>query len=271
MALPAAAAAPATAFQASGTPTNPRKRFWKADVDELPITEAPVSDTDADVLRPVVVDQELLSEEEEDEDTIEGFGYEFLETAKLLLSGGIAGALSKTTTAPLARLTILQQVEGLQTLAHLHAHPQARTTPRPSVAAALQQIIKREGVAALWKGNGVTIIHRLPYSAANFWVYENVNEYWKRHIPAQGPLALGDVSRRLVAGGTAGMTACTLAYPLDLVRTRLAAQTTMRYYTGINHALRTIVRDEGMVGLYRGLGATLLQVWYIMERAFEVL
>ena len=50
------------------------------------------------------------------------------------------------------------------------------------------------------------------------------------------------------------------AYPLDLVRTRLSAQTKGQYYTGIAHALRTIARDEGLLGLYRGLGATLLQV-----------
>ncbi len=50
------------------------------------------------------------------------------------------------------------------------------------------------------------------------------------------------------------------AYPLDLVRTRLAAQTTQLYYQGISHALSTIVRDEGVVGLYRGLWPTLVQV-----------
>jgi hypothetical protein len=50
------------------------------------------------------------------------------------------------------------------------------------------------------------------------------------------------------------------AYPLDLVRTRLAAQTQGQYYHGILPTLRTIVADEGLIGLYRGLGATLLQV-----------
>ena len=50
------------------------------------------------------------------------------------------------------------------------------------------------------------------------------------------------------------------AYPLDLLRTRLAAQTTSSYYSGIGSSLATIVRDEGGIGLYRGLGATLLQV-----------
>ena len=57
-----------------------------------------------------------------------------------------------------------------------------------------------------------------------------------------------------------GFTDVMQAYPLDLVRTRLAAQTTSTYYTGIWHALSTIVKDEGLFGLYRGLGATLTQV-----------
>lgn len=39
---------------------------------------------------------------------------EFSETAKLLLAGGVAGALSKSATAPLARLTILYQVACVQ-------------------------------------------------------------------------------------------------------------------------------------------------------------
>lgn len=50
------------------------------------------------------------------------------------------------------------------------------------------------------------------------------------------------------------------AYPLDLVRTRLSAQVKNDYYRGISATLRTIVRDEGVRGLYRGLGATLVQV-----------
>lgn len=89
---------------------------------------------------------------------------------------------------------------------------------RLSVSGALQHIVRTEGLNALWKGNGVTIIHRLPYSAVNFWTYEHVNELWKQHIPSEGPLALGNVARRLVAGGVAGVSACTLVRPSVLAR-----------------------------------------------------
>lgn len=44
------------------------------------------------------------------------------------------------------------------------------------------------------------------------------------------------------------------------MRTRLTAQVTDQYYQGILSTMRTVVRDEGVRGLYRGLGATLGQV-----------
>ncbi|KAK9815221.1 hypothetical protein WJX72_000172 [[Myrmecia] bisecta] len=178
---------------------------------------------------------------------------EVLETGKLLLAGGVAGAVSKTATAPLARLTILYQVQGMH-----QAHGK-----RVSLQQAVTQIIRQEGVRALWKGNMVTIIHRLPYSAVNFWAYERFTELWHQHFPgstAGHGHGRTDILRRLTAGGAAGMCACTLAYPLDLVRTRLAAQTTSHYYHGIGYSLKLIVKDEGFLGLYRGLGATLIQV-----------
>ena len=50
------------------------------------------------------------------------------------------------------------------------------------------------------------------------------------------------------------------AYPLDLVRTRLAVQTRGGYYAGVLGSLKRIAADEGVAGLYKGLGATLVQV-----------
>lgn len=243
----------ASALNATNQPAaHKHKHKWFDNLDDVALT-AEATEADPDITRALVVDEEelLLSQQEE----VATPHDELVDSCKLLLSGGIAGALSKSCTAPLARLTILYQVDGLG-----HVATNTSQANKLGISEILKRIVRQEGLSALWKGNGVTIVHRLPYSAANFWTYEKVNELWKQHLPAQGPLAIGDVARRLVAGGIAGLSACTLAYPLDLVRTRLAAQTTHHYYHGISHTVSTIVKQDGFRGLYRGLAATLTQV-----------
>ena len=182
----------------------------------------------------------------------------------MFLAGGLAGALAKSCTAPLARLTILNQLQGTNAVPGWNA-----SLGRASIVSSLRRIVATEGVTALWKGNGVTIIHRLPYSAVNFYAYEqimNVLDGAMRHLhvdengdPSKGAFKWG-LAQRLVAGGSAGCIACTLTYPLDLIRTRLAAQTTVKHYNGIADALMKILRDEGARGLYRGLKPTLIGV-----------
>lgn len=43
-------------------------------------------------------------------------------------------------------------------------------------------------------------------------------------------------------------------------RSAAAAAPGFRHYLGMRHALKSIWREEGPRGLYRGLGATLMQV-----------
>ncbi|KAJ7545466.1 hypothetical protein O6H91_09G121300 [Diphasiastrum complanatum] len=173
--------------------------------------------------------------------------------ASQLLAGGIAGAVSKTCTAPLARLTILFQVQGMHRKGSLgHA----------SIFQEASRIFREEGVRAFWKGNLVTVVHRLPYSSINFFAYERYKAVLLNltgKSSTQESLGVG-MGTRLLAGGGAGITAASLTYPLDLVRTRLSAQTNVMYYKGIMHALVTISRDEGFRGLYKGMGTTLLGV-----------
>jgi solute carrier family 25 phosphate transporter 23/24/25/41 len=121
-----------------------------------------------------------------------------------------------------------------------------------------QRIVNEEGFRAFWKGNLVTIAHRLPYTAVNFYTYEcykNVSFYALYMMCVVQNLLLvflifesilchfvlfqllhsllgenhrakasSDVFVHFVSGGLSGMTAAAALYPLDLVRTRLAAQ-----------------------------------------------
>lgn len=185
-------------------------------------------------------------------------------TVNQLLAGGIAGAFSKTCTAPLARLTILLQVQGM--------HSDVAVLRKASIWGEASRIINEEGFRAFWKGNLVTIAHRLPYTSVNFYAYERYKN-WLQSISGfesrRGNIS-ADIGVHFIGGGLAGVTAASVTYPLDLVRTRLAAQRNTMYYRGIWHAFGTICKEEGFWGLYKGLGATLLGVGPSIAISFSV-
>ncbi|GKD80872.1 mitochondrial substrate carrier family protein B-like protein, partial [Tanacetum coccineum] len=168
-------------------------------------------------------------------------------------------------------------------------HSDVAMLSKPCIWNEARRIANEEGFRAFWKGNLVTIAHRLPYTAVNFYAYEQYKKLLKS-IPSIGDnsgTAATDACVHFVGGGMSGITAATATYPLDLIRTRLAAQNlqlaegtaitlvyllqrSTMYYNGIGHALRTICRDEGFFGLYKGLGATLLGVGPSIAISFSV-
>eukprot|EP00435_Cladocopium_sp_Y103_P009345 s2639_g2.t1 len=64
-------------------------------------------------------------------------------------------------------------------------------------------------------------------------------------------------SRHLLAGGGAACAAVCTLHPLDVIKTRLMAQTRREYYTGVLDCVQKICRDEGPRGLYRGISVSL--------------
>ncbi|KAJ6968737.1 mitochondrial substrate carrier family protein B-like [Populus alba x Populus x berolinensis] len=187
-----------------------------------------------------------------------------LGTVQQLLAGGIAGAFSKTCTAPLARLTILFQVQGM--------HSDVTALSKASIWQEASRVINEEGFRAFWKGNLVTIAHRLPYSSVSFYAYERYKSFLQPLLGVENHRENGtaDLAVHFIGGGMAGITAASATYPLDLVRTRIAAQRNTMYYRGIWHAFHTICREEGFLGLYKGLGATLLGVGPSIAISFSV-
>jgi hypothetical protein len=107
----------------------------------------------------------------------------------------------------------------------------------------IKHIVSKEGVWALWKGNSVTCLHRFPFAAVNFTVFES----------CQSVGTVGGGS--FLPGAIAGCTAVVTCYPLDLLRTRVMAAQGRGGAVAV--ALST-VQKEGLCGMYRGLGATLL-------------
>ncbi|KAL3838480.1 hypothetical protein ACJIZ3_023071 [Penstemon smallii] len=137
------------------------------------------------------------------------------------------------------------EMEGIQGM-----HSDVSSLEKASIWREASRIVRQEGIRAFWKGNLM------------------LQEFLG--VEGQGHNLSADLCIRLIGGGLAGITAASVTYPLDLVRTRLAAQTNVIYYRGMWHALHTISKEEGLFGLYKGLGATLLGVGPNLAISFSV-
>lgn len=166
------------------------------------------------------------------------------ESLKHLLAGGVAGAISRTCVSPLERLKILYQVQPTSQIRY------------KGIVDSLRTILKEEGIMGYFKGNGTNVIRIFPYSAVQFAAYEQFASLMAD--PSNGNLT---PLTRLFSGSLAGLTSVTVTYPLDLIRTRLSVQSAEEMkYKGIFDAVVIIVRQEGVVALFKGISATLMGV-----------
>lgn len=146
-----------------------------------------------------------------------------------LLAGAIAGAVSRTATAPIDRLRTLMQV--------------SRTTL--TMGGALASMLAGEGVRGFYKGNGTSVLKIMPETATKMYSYEVV----KPLVSAEPgfPTAL----ERFLAGGVAGMVSQTLIYPLDLAKVQLMVSAPGEF-RGLGDCLTRAYLRKGFFGLYRG-------------------
>ncbi|XP_057720693.1 calcium-dependent mitochondrial ATP-magnesium/phosphate carrier protein 3-like isoform X1 [Arachis stenosperma] len=167
-----------------------------------------------------------------------------IHASRYLIAGGVAGAASRTATAPLDRLKVVLQVQ----------------TTRARIMPAVKDIWKEGGFLGFFRGNGLNVLKVAPESAIRFYTYEMLKT---AIVNARGEEVKSDVGTmgRLLAGGIAGAVAQTAIYPMDLVKTRLQ---THACEGGRIPSLGTLSRDiwvqEGPRAFYRGLVPSLLGI-----------
>jgi len=137
-----------------------------------------------------------------------------------------------------------------------------------SVADCLRKVYHGEGLGSLYAGYITTLIMNVPYSAFFFASYES---YKIMLMPLVGD---SEAKGHLTCGAAAGGTAAALTTPLDVVKTRLQTQhDTGKRYGGMIDAAKTIWREEGIAGAFKGVKPRLLLhltsgaiVWSVYEQ-----
>lgn len=164
-----------------------------------------------------------------------------------LFGGATAGAVSVIFTYPLdfvrARLTVQG---GLS------------TTHYTGIVDALKGTYKSEGIVGMYRGVSPTILGVAPYVGLNFMVFETLRGV----VPLD---ANGNPNAWYILGCGAVAGACgqTAAYPMDLLRRRFQVSSIRGdkgAYTSTIGGLRSIVKEEGFAGLYKGLWPNFIKV-----------
>lgn len=102
----------------------------------------------------------------------------------------------------------------------------------------------------MWKGNIPAELLYVCYGGCQFVAYRTISQ-----LLSTLPNRLPPSAESFVSGAAAGAAATTVTYPLDLLRTRFAAQGTEKVYEGILGSIRDISRNEGVRGFFRGCTA----------------
>jgi len=154
-----------------------------------------------------------------------------------LVAGGVAGAVSRTVTAPLDRVKVFLPVHGRAT---------------GSMLMTVRSMLAEGGLISLWRGNGVNVLKIAPESALKFLAYEE----GKRLLKGKSDREL-KIEERFLAGSMAGAVSQSVIYPLEVIKTRLALRRTGE--TLQNLTLR-MYDTQGLRMFYRGFIPNLLGI-----------
>mmetsp|Transcript_44103 Transcript_44103/g.47760 ORF Transcript_44103/g.47760 Transcript_44103/m.47760 type:complete len:396 (+) Transcript_44103:56-1243(+) len=186
-------------------------------------------------------------------------------TIVAFVSGAGAGLCATIATYPFditrtifAARGVVTQQQQLQKV-----HSTATTTFRPpsTIAECAKSMYQKHGIRGFYAGAAPAVVQTVPYMGLNFAIYD--------FLITQGK---NDRSKSIglsgYAGSISGATSKIIVYPLDTVKKRIQIQsvfgststTSVFYnYSGMWDCLTTMIRTEGIQGLYRGLFPSVLK------------
>lgn len=117
------------------------------------------------------------------------------------------------------------------------------------------KLLRAEGLPALYKGLCPALLRQSTYGSLRYGLYNPIRDMLG--VDPANPNAI-PFWKKLAAGGGAGAIASGIANPTDLVKVRMQTDgmSAVKTYNGVLHCFTKIVRDEGVLGLWTGVGPT---------------
>jgi solute carrier family 25 (mitochondrial phosphate transporter), member 23/24/25/41 len=199
-------------------------------------------------------------------------------TAAAFVAGAVAGACSRTATAPLDRIKIIVQ-EGH--LVDSGAHKKLQSSSSSRLLEVSRMIRNDGGWKAFWRGNGVNCLKAGPEFALVFSIRRYLLSELEDRRALEELLLLADDARvfpvvtsippiamHFAVGASAGASAQLLLYPLEVVKTRIVVSTSNEFGGGIKEVVQEAYRTGGVRSFYKGLVPNMVGIF--LYRGLEV-
>ncbi|KAL1410312.1 hypothetical protein Q8F55_004318 [Vanrija albida] len=182
------------------------------------------------------------------------------EAWRFLVAGGVAGAVSRSVTAPFDRLKVYL-------ITSTSAPPPAAGHSPFAAAKGLWTAVVKiyqtgGGVKAFWVGNGLNVAKILPESAIKFVSYEQSKRFLAKYWDKVTDPADISSSSRFIAGGIGGITSQLAIYGLETLKTRVQSELgPSQGWRAVRDTARVMWAQGGMRSYYRGLTLGLVGVF----------
>lgn len=160
--------------------------------------------------------------------------------AKAVAAGGIAGALEICCTYPIEYTKTMQQL----------------SSTKVSIKQVVQQTVASRGPLGLYKGLDAMLIFAAPKASVRF----SSKEFFSKSLQ---PYNLGSLSGFLAGLGAGACEALLVTTPQETLKIKLIHDqfiSKQPRYRNTIHGIRTIVAEEGITAVYKGLGPTMFKV-----------
>ncbi|XP_032114929.1 mitochondrial uncoupling protein 3 isoform X1 [Sapajus apella] len=163
------------------------------------------------------------------------------------LGAGTAACFADLLTFPLDTAKVRLQIQGENQAAQA-----ARLVQYRGVLGTILTMVRTEGPCSPYNGLVAGLQRQMSFASIRIGLYDSVKQFY---TPKGSDNS--SVTTRILAGCTTGAMAVTCAQPTDVVKVRFQASIHLgpgsdRKYSGTMDAYRTIAREEGVRGLWKG-------------------
>jgi solute carrier family 25 (adenine nucleotide translocator) protein 4/5/6/31 len=169
--------------------------------------------------------------------------------------GGVSAAVTKTVVAPIERVKLLLQLQD--------ANRQIAADKKyKGIVDCFVRVNSEQGFTSFWRGNLVNVIRYFPTQALNFAFKDSIHRLFPKYNPQTDFWRF--FASNMASGGAAGAMSLLFIYPLDFARTRLATDVGKtladREFQGLGDCLIKVAKSDGVHGLYRGFGISVVGI-----------